>query len=368
VVGALEQAELLPEVASLRRTLRAVQDYVRAMLRWESVEGGVKLDPTTGAPAFTGKITLREPASAQRKEGFVSVDDLLQLANSALDAAGQSIWLALDRLDVAFADTEELEANALKALFHVYIDLTAFPTISPKVFLRSDIWNRITKGGFREASHITNTVEITWTPPTLLNLVVRRLLHNEAARDFYHVTEADVLASAEEQRNLFYRVFPGQVDSGPNKPETFFWLLSRTTDGTRQTAPRELIHLLNSIRDEQSKMLEIGNVEPPGEQLFDRAAIKAGLPLVSKARFDQTLCAEYPRLREPLLKLEGQKTQQSAETLSVIWGISVQDALKGADELVEVGFFEKRGTTDQPQYWVPFLYRDALKMVQGTAE
>jgi hypothetical protein len=39
-----------------------------------------------------------------------------------------------------------------------------------------------------------------------------------------------------------------------------------------------------------------------------------------------------------------------------------------AEQLVEVGFFERRGTKQDPAYWVPFLYRDALQMVQGEAK
>ena len=38
-----------------------------------------------------------------------------------------------------------------------------------------------------------------------------------------------------------------------------------------------------------------------------------------------------------------------------------------AEELVEIGFFQRRGSRDAPAFWVPFLYRDALEMVQGRA-
>jgi hypothetical protein len=38
-----------------------------------------------------------------------------------------------------------------------------------------------------------------------------------------------------------------------------------------------------------------------------------------------------------------------------------------ADELVQVGFFEERGAQRDPTFWVPFLYRDALEMVEGAA-
>jgi hypothetical protein len=39
-----------------------------------------------------------------------------------------------------------------------------------------------------------------------------------------------------------------------------------------------------------------------------------------------------------------------------------------AQQLIEVGFFEARGSKDKPTFWVPFLYRDALSMSQGSAE
>jgi hypothetical protein len=49
-------------------------------------------------------------------------------------------------------------------------------------------------------------------------------------------------------------------------------------------------------------------------------------------------------------------------------GIDRDATLEKAKELVELGFFEQRGTKEQPTFWVPFLYRDALHLVQGRAE
>src|SRR5439155_10065835 len=100
------------------------------------------------------------------------------LANTALGKANYKLWILLDRLDVAFADSPDLETNALRALFKTYLDLTGLDNIRLKIFLRSDIWKRITKSGFRESSHITRHATITWTDPFLLNLVIRRVLSN----------------------------------------------------------------------------------------------------------------------------------------------------------------------------------------------
>jgi hypothetical protein len=138
-------------------------------------------------------------------------------------------------------------------------------------------------------------------------------------------------------------------------------------DGTGTTAPRELIHLLSAVRDQQLKQMEMGAPEPADETLFDRSALKAALPEVSRVRYEQTLCAEHPALRSILDKLEGEKTQQTRASLAAIWRVAEADALAKAEKLAEVGFFQKRGTKDQPLFWVPFLYRDALDMVQGPA-
>lgn len=62
------------------------------------------------------------------------------------------------------------------------------------------------------------------------------------------------------------------------------------------------------------------------------------------------------------------RTAQRTETLSGIWRRLPEEAKALADALVEIGFFERRGSSQEPEYWVPFLYRDALNMIQGTAE
>jgi hypothetical protein len=66
-----------------------------------------------------------------------------------------------------------------------------------------------------------------------------------------------------------------------------------------------------------------------------------------------------------LEKLEGEKCEHSPESLAGIWGISVSEAVAKAQSLVKIGFFQLRGTRSEPSFWIPFLYRDALKLVQG---
>ena len=369
VVSALEEAKLLPREATLSGRLKSVRDYVRRILKAEAFEGGIKINEMTGQPeGITGKIILREPDARELHAGIVSADELLKAAESAFVSYNHNLWLVLDRLDVTFADSAELESNALRGLFRVYLDLLPMSRVALKIFLRNDIWQRIMRQPFPEASHITRETTISWSKNSLLNLVIKRLLHNAAVLEMYGVKSEVVLAQLEEQLRLFYRVFPPQVDAGGNKPVTLDWMLSRTSDGSRQTAPRELIHLLSSAREVELKGLEIGAADPPGDALFDRNALKEALKFVSKARFEQTLCAEYPQYKAFLQKLEHGKTEQSLQTLGKIWGVTEAETLKLAGALTEVGFFEQHGTKEQPRFWVPFLYRGALSMVQGTAK
>jgi hypothetical protein len=369
VVKTLSDAKLLPEENNLRKLIRAALDYVRALMKIESVEGGMEIDPATGMlKGFTSKITLREHASVGGESQLLSLETLFGVANEALRESGYYLWIILDRLDVAFAENVELEQNALRALFKVYIDMFAHERIKPKIFLRTDIWRRITKAGFREASHVTRHVTISWSAESLMNLVVRRALKNPALLEFYRISEADVLADYKKQIEIFYRLFPLKVDPGEKKPEAFDWILSRTRDGLGENAPRELIHLVSASRDGQLRKLETGGEVPDSEMLFSTFALKEALGEVSKVRFEQTLLAEYPLQSASLEKLRGEKTLQIAETLARLWNVSAEEALLKAYELRDIGFFEQRGTKESPEFWVPFLYRDALNMVQGTAE
>jgi hypothetical protein len=271
-------------------------------------------------------------------------------------------------LDVAFAETHELEKNALRALFRVYRDFTGFDHIKLKVFIRSDIWKRIVDEGFREASHITKDVVLDWSPAALLNLIIRRVLKNEVLVKEWNIDREAVLRNSSAQSDLFYRLFPKQVDQGPQKPATLAWILSRCADGTGKTAPREVIHLLNTIREEEVKRIERGEALPPENRLFDKAVLKAALPAVSNARLLQTVYAEYPYVEPLLSKLKGEKTEHTISSLAGIWKQSSEVAQVDADKLVEIGFFQKRGSRDSPTLWVPFLYRDALEMVQRRAD
>ncbi|HEY1474011.1 MAG TPA: hypothetical protein VGF53_08010 [Pseudolabrys sp.] len=365
--GYLADQGFIEKELNLNRLLKTSFEYVRSYFRPKLLEATATIDPVTGKYSFSGKIMPGEPDAKERSLGHISIDDLAALAEKALAEANFQTWVLLDRLDVAFAETHELEKNALRALFRVYRDFGGFDHIKLKIFIRSDIWKRIVDEGFREASHITRDVVLDWSTSALLNLIVRRILKNSALIKEWKIDRDAVLRSSAAQTDLFYRVFPKQVDQGPQKPATLAWILSRCADATDKTAPREVIHLLNTIREEEVRRIEHGG-SASENTLFDRSVFKAALPAVSKARLVQTIYAEYPDTEPFLSKFKGEKTEHTVASLAALWKVPNVVALSKAEELVEIGFFQKRGSREAPTFWVPFLYRDALEMIQGKAE
>src|SRR5262249_29495915 len=151
----------------------------------------------------------------------------------------------------------------------------------------------------------------------------KRLLKNDVIVAEYAIDRNGVLGDFDAQRDLFYRFFPPQVEQGRRKASAFDWMVSRCADGQQKTAPRELIHLLNSIREKEIGRLARGESAPTGEQLFDRSVFKAALPDVSEARLVQNLYAEYPDLSAYVRQLAQANTEQTLESLAAIWHVDL---------------------------------------------
>jgi hypothetical protein len=366
----LDEHDLLPlEKTPLGSVLAGVRAYIARWSRPTSVEAGMMVEPVSGAPTgFTGKIVFEDPSLAQRKAGFLSVDDLLAEIDAAFGEAGFDVWIMIDRLDVAFDETSELEANALRALFRAYRDIRALDHIVPKIFLRSDIWGRIAQEGFREATHLSRDLTLRWDKPALKHLIIRRLLNNPLVNAYYDIDKAAALSNTQMQDAVFNKVFPEQVEVGAKQSTTLDWILRRTTDGNGLVQPRDVIFFLNILVEVQNRRLERGDTEPPETALFDRSAFKEAMFAVSEYKVEKSLFAERPDLRPFVDALREQKTEHNVDSLSRIWKKSNAESLRLAEELVSVGFFEERTSKGETSYWVPFVYRSYLVLSQGKVE
>lgn len=361
LINSLVDAGILPASGLANAIFKSVKDYLTKWVNRDkkSIEHAITLEPTTMVPIVTRKVEFSEADQKTNLEK-IPVDELFECANEALILCDHKIWVLFDRLDIAFVDSAEVERNALRALFRTYNYLKGYNAVILKIFVRDDVWNRIVEGGFTEASHITKNLTIKWDLDSLLNLIILRFIKNKEFNDYFSLNAADVLKTFESQKEVFYRLAPKKILSGKN-PDSFEWIISRITDASGNSAPRELIHFFENARKLQIKRIEEGKAKLENEEIFEKSILKTALNEVSKVRYEQTLLAEYPSLKNYIEKLKNRKAEQSIKTLVNIWKVPEEDALQIANRLIDVGFFKSKKSS----YIIPFIYRIELGIIQG---
>ncbi len=362
VASLLIEAGLIRENNSLQKLLSGAKQFAQNLLDFESVEAGASMEGK-----ITGKITFRTPSYDLQKKGYKSVDELLDKLNSYLSRINKKAWLLCDRLDVAFDESLELEQNALRALFKTYRDIEEYDSICLKIFLRDDIWRRITKSGFREASHITRSTTISWSDRDLMSLIVSRALNNKEIVDFYKCNSEEIKSDYDKQVKFYYKLFPQQVDAGEKQSDTFNWIKNRVRDGLSNIAPREIIHFYTEMIKQEQKEQDIGNNKIENSNIVSKDSIKNSTYEISKVKTEQTIFTEYPNLQEYIMALENNKAEHNLDTLMENWKLESEKALEIANNLAEVGFFEERTAKLEKIYKIPFLYRFYLNITQGKA-
>lgn len=353
------QAEgLLPAGFSLARALKSVLDYISSKFHFSSIETGVELDPLTGLPKFTGKISLGTPSERERKLGITSVEELLAQVNAILAKSNSKVWVVLDRLDVVFEEDRNVERVALRSLFRTYNDFFSLDNVSLKIFLRDDIWKTISEGGFREASHFVRRVDLTWNRNSLVNMLVRRLVALKVLLECFSLDPAQMLGVFSRQVVFFNSLFPEKINLfGGLQKDSLDWIMFSTKDGNGINTPREVIELLNFARDHEMSRLERGENVARANILFGQEAMFAGIRKVAKYKLEQTLFSEYPEIKKFVDPLYNRKRHRyGVADLTAMWKQGRPEVQKIAAKLAEVGFFRR----EENSYVIPHFYGYAL--------
>ncbi len=366
--GSLRDVQEVLELAGLdvgdyrpESIFQRLRTTFRAFMKPREAEGTISV-LENGLPVISGRVV---PDYGEEVEGGAVIrhDYALGRLEDALNEIGLTVWVVFDRLDEAFQGAPEHETPALRALLRVYLDLNHLERIRMKLFIRNDLFARITAGGFVNLTHVNaRRLSLSWRPEDLLDLLCRRVVDNTQVLDALEV-EPESVDNDEARSELIQRIFPEQVDSGPNKPTTWNWILSRVRDGQDVRPPRNLIDLVEFTRQAQLRDDERERTEWNGPPLIERDAIKRGLGRLSSARVEDTLMAEYPHLQEFFQAFRGAKAEQNEESLSALLGLSGDELSDAIDGLTGFGFLERIGTT----WKVPMLYRDGLGITQGKA-
>ncbi len=326
---------------------------VTRLTKPSSVEIGMTVTEN-GIPVVTPKIEC----GPVREQGDIIYNwDYLRVLDSAIASTDLTIWVLFDRLDEAFSGRQDVEVPALRALMRTYLDLTNLKYIKMKLFLRKDLFRKITKGGFVNLTHINaRKIDIVWDDEDLIDMVVRRILQNEEIRNLF--------GENEDSDKIFSILLPKQIDVGDRKPTTKKWIMSRIRDGNNNRPPRNMIDLLNKARESQirreqrdARLIDV-HVGP----IFEADAVKRAFTQLSEQRVQDTLLAEAADLAGVIQQFRDGKSEHNPETLRETIR-ETHNYAQIVQSLVDLGFLEEFGQN----YKIPMLYRDGLRIKQGKA-
>lgn len=180
---------------------------------------------SSGIPTVTPSLIFDEKTNVTEYDKIAEIDKILGHIDRSLHEINATVWVILDRLDEAFDGYPAIETTALRALFRTYLDLKFLKNVKIKLFIRNDLFNKITKNGFVNLTHVmSNQLPITWDDRDLISLINIRLKTNTVLKQYYGADKA-------EGEGLVDAILPAKVDSGSKKPPTKKWILNRITDG-----------------------------------------------------------------------------------------------------------------------------------------
>lgn len=337
---------------------RKIISKIPNFFSWDSAQAEFTINDS-GLPVITPKVnfTKQEDVTNKKYPG-ISAEDAFVVLNDALQDLGSRVWVAFDRLDEAFSGFPEMEVSALRALLRTYLDLAEFDNIKLKLFLRRDLFRRVTAGGFVNLTHINaKKLEIVWDEEDLLNLLCRRIRQNDTFTKELKLTGKSDL-------EVFDRLFPDQVDFGSRRPKTWVWIMRRIRDGNDVKPPRNLIDLIKLSQQAQSRKEDrISREVHDGEPIFESESLQRGLSKLSDSRVNDTLMAEAGIYANDIALFRDGKAEHNLISLLEVFNVSINDVKSRAKPLLDLGFLEEiKGA-----YKIPALYREGMSITQGKA-
>lgn len=352
----LESTDLLNTDPSASTVFSSVVNLFKRISNAKSIEIPITLGPN-GIPIIAPRIELGDIEDADNGQ-IVRHEVAFSLLEKVLETEGLRIWLVLDRLDEAFAGRPGAEIPALRALLRTYLDLSAYGHLRLKLFVRKDLFRRVTTGGFVNLTHVNaRRTDIAWDEDSLRDLLFRRV------KDGARFVEA-VGCDREDADCLFGALLPAQVDAGERKPSTWRWMMGRIADGNEVRPPRNLIDLMAKTLDSSIRREERDQGDyQRGAPLLHPESFKSGLRALSDQRVNDTLLAEAGDKTYLIDRFRDGKAEHNSQSLGKQLGLEGDLLAEAIEFLTEIGFLSKVGAS----YKVPSLYRDGLNITQGKA-
>lgn len=361
---ACEKARI-PEIKS-KKSLRDILNWsLQALSSWRpKVKATLPALGELELDLFGNTSDLKPTAPENTLPEYVN--DVRKTLEAILKTSNLTLWLMVDRLDEIFPRRSELELKALRGLLRAIKHFSS-QNIRVKLFLRDDMLAQVVSAGdgFTALTHITarQADTLRWNEEQIQAMIVKRFAANQELVDLLGLNLEKINASAAYREECFDKIFPPTVHKGSRQSKTIRWICNRCADGCGVVTPRDVLDLL--LRAKQ-KQMDIFNASSDGssEWVIDSAAIQYGFEELSKRKRDTYLKAEFPHLWKDIEKFIGGKTDYGETAIKKLLGLKWKET---AEDLISIGFLIKSEKAGKTVYSVPYLYRHAMNVTQGTA-
>lgn len=312
-------------------------------------------------------IELEFSSQNKRNEevNTIPFNNLFSSLSSIVSNYNFRIWVILDRLDEIVLGDEHKENIILKGLLLAYRDISDYRNLRTKIFLRDDVYLRVSDTGhFPALSHINSraTNPIAWETDDLLELVIKRILTNLQIAKMVGVDNKKQINS-EERKEIFYKLFPKKIDQG-RAADGFKWICDRISDGNAIITPRDLLSVLGQARSFQIRQNQRDSIDLVDNLLFTTDSIRKAVKATSVSNLETRIYPEYPDLKEKIKLFERGKADHNDQSLKDVLGEGWAATTK---RLERIGFLYKRTKKGIDIWTIPFFYSFALEITRGSS-
>ncbi|MEH2390581.1 MAG: AAA family ATPase [Nostoc sp.] len=289
------------------------------------------------------------------------------LLNEETKNNSQKLWFLYDDLDEDFPEVGGIRQQALTGLFQLVqsCDANRLTEIRFKIFLREDIWNRLS---FDNKSHFTGRdIILQWTRIDFLRLALRQAIQSEDFKNLVDrispVAFESIDQATEEAIDKALELLWGSRRRGGNRAKNVSrWVYERLTDSSNTTFPRSLSILLKGAKEQELTYKGQSSSKFRTDRLLQGKSLEFGLKKASEKRCEE-IKEEYPDLTKFFDYLKGKLAFLSKEQLQTVWQESAHDIAdfeEFASFLSEIGIIEWR--EKEKRYKVADIYVYGFEM------
>jgi hypothetical protein len=367
-----EVLRTMPETPHDKEALKQIRDFLKYIGLLKESRKGTLLDTVRRAKSFAVGIGVSEEGlpslnfsvelDRSVEKALVSEQhflDLIGLCVEVLRNSKKCLWITLDRLDELFTKGSLNESSSLRALFRSHLTICAIrhgqTEVRPKIFIRTDIYDRITRhSGFTNVTHFRD-LNIIWNGPSILALVSKRVLANADIRRSLSKLGFNV----EDPKSVWSALAPETIQSKRSN----IWIAKATTDSSGAFNPRNYIALLSLSAKKNHQLLRSNPLGSYGDTILSMDSIMSSFGELSRKRLDDTVLAEFPSSRPFIDRLRGGVAafDSRVQFATAIGLPSDKDPeLEAAiDLLVETGVLKR---VTHSTFSIAYMYRPALRV------